>query len=261
MTPGDVRAVERVVAIERRAARARPREAASDDHLRRRRAGRSLREARRVREAGRIEERVLVIDAVVDDGHLHAVAARARQPRERGRAEHRRPAVQVERVRVARIDAVRGLDLEEIRQPLVRARSRRSRSRAPGSDATHRCLGDLLADARDRPRLSGLEPAEVRRARTPTTTLSFAFGAEPGKPPRERRRRERRIVERDDDAHAVVRVLREARRSRVPGAPSSSACSMTSRGVRSSDPEAVPVTATAARREARSARRRTGGGA
>ena len=36
-----------------------------------------------IREAGRVEELMLVVDAVVDDGHLDAVTARARQPRER----------------------------------------------------------------------------------------------------------------------------------------------------------------------------------
>ena len=39
---------------------------------------------------------MLLIDAVVDDGDLHTVAARARRRRECRRSEHGRPAVQVE---------------------------------------------------------------------------------------------------------------------------------------------------------------------
>ena len=49
--PGDEGPVERVVAVERRAVRARPGEAPRDDHLGRRRPRRPLREARREREA------------------------------------------------------------------------------------------------------------------------------------------------------------------------------------------------------------------
>ena len=160
-------------------------------------------------EAGGGEERMLDVDAVVDDGDLHAFATGARRARERGRAEHRRPAVQAQRVRVARVDAVCDLDLEEIRQPRVRDADGEAVDEhliAPGDG----CLWDLLADARDRLRLRSLEPSEVR-ARERRRDVQLDVGAQPGKPPREGRRGERRIVERHDDAYAIVRGPREAR--------------------------------------------------
>ena len=157
----DMGAVERVVAIERRAARSGSREAAGRDHLRRSRARAPFREAGWIREPRRVEELVLVVDAVVDDGHLDAVTSRTCQPGERKRPEHRRPAVQAERVRVARIDAVRGLDLEEVRQPLVRHAHREAVHKYLVAPRDLR-LRDLPSNARDCPRLRRLQPAEVR---------------------------------------------------------------------------------------------------
>ena len=83
--PCDVRPVERLLPVERCAARTGAGEAAGHDHLRVV-DPRPLREPRRIREAGRVEKRMLVVDAVVDDRDLDAGPARARQPRELGRA-------------------------------------------------------------------------------------------------------------------------------------------------------------------------------
>ena len=55
------------------------------------------------------------------------------------------------------------------------------------------------------------------RARERRRRVELYVGAEAGEPPRERRGRERRVVECDDDAHAVVPVLSDAR-SRASGA-------------------------------------------
>ena len=76
--PGDMRAVKRGVAEERQAAlapRAWPRESARDDHLRARPSLPALREPGWVRHPGRRQERMRVVDSVVDDSDLHALAA------------------------------------------------------------------------------------------------------------------------------------------------------------------------------------------
>ena len=78
---GDERPVERLVAVERRAARAGAGEPARDDHLRRRPAAGPFGKPGRVREPGRREERVLVVDAVVDDRDLDALALGAGERR------------------------------------------------------------------------------------------------------------------------------------------------------------------------------------
>ena len=145
----------------------------------------------RVREAGRAEERVLVVDAVVDDRDLDPFAPRSGQPREGRRAENGRPAVQVEAVRVARVHA-----LDE-RQPRAASGSR-SYGRLiakPLTSTWYRRLTaasrDLRADARDRPCLRGLEPAKIR-ARERGVHVQLHVGAEAGQP--RARRSQRRAV-------------------------------------------------------------------
>ena len=117
--PCDERAVERAIAIERGAVRARTGEPPRDDDLGRGRARRAFREPCRVREPGRIEERVLLVDAVVDDGHLDAVALRTCRRRELGSPDHGRALVEVEVIREARVDPGRDPRVQQGRQPAV----------------------------------------------------------------------------------------------------------------------------------------------
>ena len=218
---GDVRAVEGQVAVERRRVRTGPREAARRDHLRRRRSRVALRKACRVREARRGEERMLVVDAVVDDGDLDSLAASARDSRERGGADHGGPTVQIEPVRVARVHALDGVGGEQVWEPLVReadgeAVDEHLVAAADGG------LGDLGTDARDRLRLGSLQPAEVR-ARERAREVQLQRSRQAGKPARERRLGERRVVEGDDDSYTVVgardgaRVVGRGRTSASPG--------------------------------------------
>ena len=145
----DERPVEGAVAIERRAVRTRPGESPRDDHLRRRRP-RSLRKAGRVREAGRVEEGVLVVDAVVDDGDLDTLTSGSRQRAELRSAEHRRPAVEVEVVREARVHPGGDPTIHELREPAVR-------------DANREAVDEDLVAARDDRRGNEV----VRRVRSP----------------------------------------------------------------------------------------------
>ena len=73
--------------------RVRPGKRARDDHLRRRPLPAALREARRIGETGGIEERVRVVDAVVDDCDLDPVAVRACERLQLVGADHRRARV------------------------------------------------------------------------------------------------------------------------------------------------------------------------
>ncbi len=203
-----VRSVEGAVAVERRAVRSRPCESARDDHLRRGRARRSLRESGRIREAGGIEERMLVIDAVVDDRDLDALSARARKTRERRCTEHGGPTVQVQPIRVARVDVADGFCVQELREFRVR--------HAHGEPVdehliapAHLRLGNLLADARNRLCLSRFEASEVG-ARERRRQIELDVAAEARKATGERGGRERRVVECDDDAHAIACVSRDA---------------------------------------------------
>ena len=84
---------------------ARSRERARDDHLRRRVLGLSLREAGRIGEAGRVEERMRLVDPVVDDPDLQALARRGeRRAPEIRRADQPGRAVEQRPVREARPD-------------------------------------------------------------------------------------------------------------------------------------------------------------
>ena len=96
--------------------RARADERAGDDHLRRRPLRAALREAGGVAVALRVEERVRLVDAVVDDGDLHPLAAAAAGGCERARADQARAAVERERVAVARVELAREGELRRLRQ-------------------------------------------------------------------------------------------------------------------------------------------------
>ena len=97
--PGDVRAVLRLLRVERQLrvapVRARRRERARDDHLGRRVGRVALRVAGGHREAGRREERMRLVDAVVDHADLDPVArGRERRAPDLRRADHLRAAVE-----------------------------------------------------------------------------------------------------------------------------------------------------------------------
>ncbi len=103
--PGDVSGVGGELGVEGQSrvlpARRRGHECARDDHLRRREGGVALREPGRVRVSGRVEERMSLVDAVVEDRDLDPVAV----ARERGRRGGGKPAGRtggVEGRRVAR---------------------------------------------------------------------------------------------------------------------------------------------------------------
>jgi hypothetical protein len=147
---------------------------------------------------------MLVVDAVVDHRDFHALTARAGQAGERRRAEDGRPAIQVQVVGVARVDPLHGVGVEQLRQALVRKAHREAVDEhliAPAHDR----LGDLGADARDRPRLRGLETAQIR-PREGRRQVQLRVPSEAGKPTRERGRGERLVVESDDDTDAVARA-------------------------------------------------------
>ena len=205
--PGDVRAVERGLPVEREAAAlvgADADEGARDDHLRRRPLGAALRVAGRVAEALRVEERALGIDPVVDDGDLHPLTGAAARCGERAGADQSRAAVERERVAVARVELsgerelrrpreLRGrqLDRHAVEQDRVVAVDRRFRDRA----LQRRGGGALRALELGHVRLRG----EARRVQPPR-------GAAAGE--RARVRGQRRIGERQDhrDPPAAVSV-------------------------------------------------------
>ncbi len=57
---------------------------------------------------------MLLVDTVVHHGHLHAVSPGSGQTGERRRADHGRPAVEVEVIRQARVDVSSDVRLEEV---------------------------------------------------------------------------------------------------------------------------------------------------
>src|SRR4030095_3713510 len=103
----DVRPVERARPPEREVTLppgTGARERARHDHLLARPPAAALWEAHGVREPGRVEERVRLVDAVVDDPDLDPLAAAARGGPEGVGADHRRALVRVEVVARARVD-------------------------------------------------------------------------------------------------------------------------------------------------------------
>ena len=116
--PGHVRPMERALPVERQLslrARARAREGASDDHLRCREPGLTAGKAGWIAEPSRAEERVRLVDTVVDDADLDAVAAVTRRRPHLVGADDRRALVGVERVTDAGIDLGHGLQPRERR--------------------------------------------------------------------------------------------------------------------------------------------------
>ena len=111
----------------------------------------------------------------------------------------------------ARIHAIRSLEVEELGEALVRDARREAVDEqlvAPG----HAGFGDLLLETRDRASLGGLEAREVVLGEC-ASQVELALRPEAGEPPRERRGRERWIVESDDDSRsgAGAGVPREVR--------------------------------------------------
>ena len=172
-------------------------------------------------------------------------------------AEHRRPTVQVQPVRVARIHALGEVRVEERRQACVRDARRKAVDEHPVAPR-HASLRDRLVQARDRAGLRDLERLEIRArepARKVESRVAIRGPEAAGRttPPRGAGPRASRSHERD----SMLRAAPTPERS-TPGAPCAGASSITSRGVRSTEPEAVPVPATAATTTAKNARRRTG---
>ena len=184
----DEGAVERVVPVERGRVRATAREAAGDDHLRRRPA--PLREPGGIGEPGRVQEGVLDVDAVVHDRDLDPFAACARQPGELRGADDRRAAVEHRRVREARVDLLGEIQLHELRQLCVRhAHGEAVQEHAVAARYLRR--GKLAAQSRDRRVLGGVEPAQVR-AREGAREVQLATLADGRVGVARRRRGERR---------------------------------------------------------------------
>ena len=117
--------MERGLAVERQLplrAGAGAGEGTGDYHLRRREGGRPAREPGRIAEARRAEERVRLVDPVVDDPDLDAVAAVAcRRPHLVG-ADDRRALVGVERVADAGVEPGHEVEPGERRQLAGRQR-------------------------------------------------------------------------------------------------------------------------------------------
>ena len=108
------------------------------------------------------------------------VAPRTRRCSEGRSSDDARPAVEILRVRQARVHALRDFRLEEVRQARRRGRSPRSRSRAPGSGARPRASGissrsSAIAFAWAASRLLRYERENLLEK------FSFAFGPNPAK--------------------------------------------------------------------------------
>src|SRR5690349_1012758 len=125
--PCDVRPVEGCLSVEWQlplGAGARARERARNDHLRRRELRLAPGEPGRIAETRRAEERVRLVDAVVDDADLDPVAAvTGRRPHLVG-ADDRRALVGIERVADARIDPGHRVEPRQRRQFARRQRDR-----------------------------------------------------------------------------------------------------------------------------------------
>ena len=119
--PGNVRAVLRLHGIERLPGVLPRRRGGSErtrgDHFRRREAPLPLREPRRIAVARRAEERVRLVDAVVDDADLHAVAGRrqGRAAPELVGADDRRASIERHAVAPSHVHAFDPLDAGELR--------------------------------------------------------------------------------------------------------------------------------------------------
>ncbi len=104
---------------------------------------------------------MLVVDAVVDDGDLHALAASASHRRELRSSDHERPAVHGHRVREVRVHVLRDVELEQLRQLLVREVHGESVQQQPVPTRDLRC-GKRGADLGDGRPLGDVQLGNVR---------------------------------------------------------------------------------------------------
>ena len=208
--PGDVRSVLGVLGVERYAGvlprRPRRRERARDDHLRGREARVSLGVARRGRVALRVEERMRLVDALVDDPDLLALArGRERRAPERGGADQLGCAVE-RRVKGRRRPDFRDAGDARERGDLLRRDDDREavqghreppadeRARDRALDPVHDCA--LLAQhhlhVRDRGRRAQVDAAAADRHGRECVVVPDRLG-------------ERRRVQRDDELDGPAR--------------------------------------------------------
>ena len=147
-------------------ARAGAGERARDDDLPVRELRLPEREAGRRREARAAQERVRVVDAVVDDADLDSLAVRARRRVEDVGADHGRAAVQREVVREARPDARR-------RSSGARA----SAAACAGSETANAVEDDLVAPARRARRASRAASCAIAAVCCASIRARYAFDA------------------------------------------------------------------------------------
>ena len=153
---------------------------------------------------------MLVVDAVVDDRDLHALASRTRRARERGTRRSPRARGSGRACRSGSGRPVRRCPCRGGPGDARRGRSPRSRSRAPGSGARRRASGIASRSSAIAFACAACKLLTYERENE-LEKFSFGLRAESGEPARVRGRGERRIVERHDDADAVVGVPGEAR--------------------------------------------------
>ena len=155
---------------------------------------------------------MLLVDPVVDNRDLDAITLRSGQLRELGRADDGWPTVEVEVVREARVDPRSDPARHECRELTVRDADREAVDEylVPPRDNGRRYE---IVDARDRPRLLGLESAHVR-AREGRVDVQLAVHAEAGEAARVGRGGQGRVGERHDDPHAVAAVVLDPREVR-----------------------------------------------
>ena len=173
-------------------------ECPGDDHLRGRVGGLALGVARRHRVAGRREERVRLVDPLVDDRDLDVLAGigQARPPQRR-RADLLRAAVELRAIADARVDAVDARERCRAGRAASGGGRRPSRSRPAGS-ASGSGRRERACDLRFQGVLSRRD-----RARVQATTR------------RERARaRQRRLREADDDLDQLTARRRRFRACR-----------------------------------------------
>ena len=199
---------------------ARRHERPRDDHLRRRECRVPLRVARRVLVAGGVEERVRLVDALVDDPDLHPLArVGPRRPPDDGRADQLRRAIEARAVGRARPDArdagyagepchrsARHDDGEAVQRDAVAPVDVRARDRLGDAARDVRLLAIELLEVADRGRRRELQPPAARRERGERPVAHGGI-------------RERGRAERDDDLDRRGRA-RQCRRcgDRMPRA-------------------------------------------
>ncbi len=204
--PGDMRAVEGRARIDGKApgrTRIRTGKDARHDHLGRCPAQPAAREAGRVLEARRVEERVRLVDAVVDDGDLDAFAARPRDAVQLVRADHGRAPVERLAVADAGVDARDDVEAHELRQALCGQRHREAVDEDAEAAADAR-LRDRASQRHACARLRGIESAQVGVGGCAVDVQPA--GAVGGGDPSPERCGERRQAEARDHTHASPRL-------------------------------------------------------